>query len=91
VLYLGLNLRFFFLRAGQSRCSKAGSLELGDLSEAEAHGYLRAQGVGEKDAARVVEVTGGRLLHLLAALEALGQGDSVQGEGSCFFALCAKA
>ena len=66
--------------AGQSRCSKAGSLEVRDLSEGEALDFLRLRDVPGKAAAQVVDVTGGRLLELLAATEVLQQGGSAQGD-----------
>ena len=77
-------------RAGHTRCSKAGSLEMGDLSPAQARAYLAAQGVAEEDAAGVVEVTGGRLLHLLSALEVLAEGGSVQGVRALVCLACTR-
>ena len=70
-------------RAGHTRCSKAGSLEMGDLSAAQATNFLQRQGVADKDAARVVDVAGGRLLHLLAAVDVLHRGGSAEGAHAC--------
>ncbi|EIE19695.1 hypothetical protein COCSUDRAFT_44528 [Coccomyxa subellipsoidea C-169] len=59
---------------GQSRCSKAASVEMGDLSEEQALQYLEKRGVAAKAAAQVVDVTGGRLLQLMSAVEVLEHG-----------------
>lgn len=66
--------------AGQSRCSKAASVEMGDLSEAQALQYLEKRGVALKAAAAVVHVTGGRLLQLMSAVEVLQHGGTPEGE-----------
>lgn len=66
--------------AGQSRCSRAGSLEISDLSGAQSLAFLARQGVAAKDAARVVDVAGGRLLHLLSAIKVLRGGGSADGD-----------
>lgn len=78
--------------AGQSRCSKAGSLEVRDLSEAEALEFLRLRDIPGKAAAQVVDVAGGRLLELLAATEVLQQGGTAQGDqdSPCLFVSARK-
>ncbi|CAL5228312.1 g11418 [Coccomyxa viridis] len=63
---------------GQSRCSKAASLEILDLSEGEALELLCRRNIPSKAAVEVVNVTGGRLLQLLAAAEVLQHGGSSQ-------------
>ena len=55
-----------------------------DLSEGEALDFLRLRDIPGKAAAQVVDVTGGRLLELLAATEVLQQGGSAQGKQGLF-------
>ncbi|CAL8471350.1 g10892 [Coccomyxa elongata] len=59
---------------GQSRCSKAASVEMEDLSEPLALQYLEKRGIAAKTAGQVVDVTGGRLLQLMCAVEVLQAG-----------------
>lgn len=54
-------------------------MELGDLSEEQALAYLGKRGVPPKIAGSVVEVTGGRMLQLMAAAEVLQRGGNAQG------------
>ena len=65
--------------AGLSRCSKAASVEMEDLSEPLALQYLEKRGVAAKAAAQVVEVTGGRMLQLMCAVEVLQGGGTSEG------------
>lgn len=52
---------------------------MGDLSEEQALQYLEKRGVAAKAAAQVVDVTGGRLLQLMSAVEVLEQGGTPEG------------
>ena len=58
-----------------------------DLSEGEALDFLRLRDVPGKAAAQVVDVTGGRLLELLAATEVLQQGGTAQGDQGHLYVL----
>ncbi|CAK0785858.1 hypothetical protein CVIRNUC_009070 [Coccomyxa viridis] len=78
VIFVSSDDAFISHMLGQSRCSKAGSLEVRDLSEAEALEFLRLRDIPGKAAAQVVDVAGGRLLELLAATEVLQQGGTAQ-------------
>lgn len=52
---------------------------MGDLSEAQALQYLEKRGIAAKAAAQVVDVTGGRLLQLMSAVEVLQRGGTTEG------------
>ena len=54
-------------------------MEMGDLNEAQALQYLEKRGVAAKAAAQVVDVTGGRLLQLMSAVEVLQRGGTTEG------------
>lgn len=76
-------LRWTGCCAGQSRCSKAASVEMEDLSEQLAIQYLEKRGVAAKAASQVVDVTGGRLLQLMCAVEVLQAGGTSEGVQIC--------